>query len=89
MASRLPHGGRNGRLRATIKGKLLENETLVEQAVSNSEQQFALGDFKDIMMDTIIDGQESHNKIAGQLLQDERIFAAIQGMMAKMVWMQF
>ena len=73
----------------TIKGKLLENETLAEQGRSNSEQQFALGDFKDIMMDIIIDGQESHNKIAGQLLQDERIFAAMQGMMAKMVWKQF
>ena len=70
----------------TIKGKLLESETLAEQAVSNTERQFAMGDFKDIMMDIIIDGQENHNKIAGQLLSDERIFAAMQGMMAKMVF---
>ncbi|ABM39988.1 type I restriction endonuclease subunit R [Polaromonas naphthalenivorans] len=70
----------------TIKGKLLESETLAEQAVSNTEQQFGMGDFKDIMMDIIIDGQESHNKIAGQLLQDDRTFAIMQGMLAKMVF---
>jgi len=70
----------------TIKGKLLESETLAEQAESNTEQQFGMGDFKDIMMDIIIDGQESHNKIAGQLLQDDRTFAIMQGMLAKMVF---
>ena len=73
----------------TIKGKLLENETLKEQAANNSEQQFAMGDFKDILTDIVIDGQEAHNNIAAQLLKDERIFAAMQGMLAKMVWQQF
>lgn len=56
------------------------------QARSNTEQKFGMSDFKDIMMDIIIDGQESHNKIAGQLLQDERTFAIMQGMLAKMVF---
>jgi type I restriction enzyme R subunit len=73
----------------TIKGKVMENETLREQAAHNSEQQFAMGDFKDILTDIVIDGQEAHNSIAGQLLKDERIFAAMQGMLAKMVWQQF
>lgn len=73
----------------TIKGKLLESETLKEQAASNSEQQFAMGDFKDILTDIVIDGQEAHNNIAAQLLKDERIFTAMQGMLAKMVWQQF
>jgi len=73
----------------TIKGKLLENETLKEQAASNSEQQFAMGDFKDILTDIIIDGQEAHNAIAAQFLKDERIFAAMQGMLAKMVFQSF
>jgi type I restriction enzyme R subunit len=48
-----------------------------------------MGDFKDVMMDIIIDGQDGHNKIATQLLSDERIFAAMQGMMAKMVFEGF
>lgn len=29
-----------------IKGKLLESETLKEQAANNSEQQLAMGDFR-------------------------------------------
>ena len=35
------------------------------------------------------EGQDAHNSIAGQLLKDERIFTAMQGMLAKMVWQQF
>ncbi|OYY94438.1 MAG: hypothetical protein B7Y41_06275 [Hydrogenophilales bacterium 28-61-23] len=73
----------------TIKGKLLENTALAEQAENNSETQFTLGDFKDILTDIIIEGQEGHNKIADQLLKDDRIFAAMQGMLAKMVYQSF
>jgi type I restriction enzyme R subunit len=73
----------------TIKGKLLESEKLAEQAASNSEEQFAMGDFKDVLTDIIIEGQESHNKIAEQLLKDERVFAAMCGMMAKMAYSSF
>jgi len=73
----------------TIKGKLLESEPLKEQAANNSEQQFAMGDFKDVLTDIVIEGQDAHNNIAAQLLKDERIFAAMQGMLAKMVWQQF
>lgn len=73
----------------TIKGKLLESEKLAEQAASNNEQQFAMGDFKDILTDLVIDGQNGHNKIADQLLKDERIFTAVQGMLASMVYNAF
>ncbi len=70
----------------TIKGKLMESEKLREQAASNSEAQFAMGDFKDVLTDIIIDGQEAHNIIADQLLKDERVFAAMQAMMASAVY---
>lgn len=73
----------------TIKGKLMENHKLAEQAANNTEQQFAMGDFKDILTDIIIDGQDGHNTIADQLLKDERIFTAMQGMLAKMVYDTF
>lgn len=73
----------------TIKGKLLENETLAEQAANNTEQQFAMGDFKDILTDIVIEGQDAHNNIADQLLKDDRIFAAMQGVLAKMVYEAF
>lgn len=73
----------------TIKGKLLENETLAAQAANNTEQQFELGDFKGILTDMVIEGQESHNNIADQLLNDDRVFAVMQGMLAKMVYQAF
>ncbi|MFB0936143.1 MAG: hypothetical protein QMB52_10245 [Propionivibrio sp.] len=73
----------------TIKGKLLESEILAEQAENNTEQQFIMGDFKDVLTDIIIDGQDAHNNIADQLLKDDRIFAAMQGMLAKMVYQAF
>jgi type I restriction enzyme, R subunit len=73
----------------TAKGKLLENTTLKEQAISNTEHQFAMGDFKDIMTDIIIEGKESHNKIAEQLLKDERIFMAMQSILSKSVYEDF
>lgn len=68
---------------------MLESEELAQQAANNTEQQFALGDFKNAFTDVVINGQEAHNSIAEQLLKDERIFAAMQGMLAKMVWQQF
>jgi type I restriction enzyme R subunit len=70
----------------TIKGKLMENETLQEQAAHNTEEQFEMGDFKDVLTDIIIEGQNGHNKIADQLLKDERVFTAMQGLLAKMVY---
>ena len=73
----------------TIKGKLLESETLAEQAASNTEEQFVLGDFKNILTDIVLDGQDGHNRIADQLLKDERTFAAMQGMLARLVYAAF
>ena len=73
----------------TLSGKLLENETLAQQAKANSEEQFGLGDFKTIMTDVVLDSQDAHNSIANQLLTDERIFTAMQGMLAKMVYRAF
>lgn len=73
----------------TMKGKLLENEKLADQAASNSEEQFALGDFRDILTDIVIEGQEAHNAIADQLLKDKRVFEAMQGMLARMVYQAY
>ncbi len=73
----------------TLKGKLLENEDLAAQAANNSEAQFALGTFKEAMTDAVIDSQESHNKIADQMLKDERVFTAMMGVLAKQVYKAF
>ena len=73
----------------TMESQLLENEELAYQAGSNSEEQFMLGDFKEIFSNTIIDSLDAQNSIAKQLLSDERIFAAMQGMMATAVYKAF
>lgn len=73
----------------TIHGKLMEDQTLAEQAANNTEEQFRMGDFKDRLTDIILNGQDGHNSIASQLLKDERVFAAMQGMLAKMVYQAF
>jgi type I restriction enzyme R subunit len=70
----------------TWEGRLMADEKLAQQAKCNSEEQFALGDFKSAFMDVVIESQDAQNAIAEQMLKDQRIFAAIQGMLAKMVW---
>lgn len=71
------------------QGRLAENEKLAAQARNNSEEQFAMGDFKDAFTDIVIEAQDAHNNIAEQLLKDERIFGVMQKMVAKMVWKGF
>lgn len=66
----------------TLCGMLLENETLAQQAEANTEEHFALGDFKNIVSDVVLDWQHAHNSSAHELLTEERIFAAMQGMLA-------
>ena len=74
---------------AAWQGHLMANGSLVEQAKNNSEEQFSMGDFKDAFMDVVIDAKDASSSIADQLLKDERIFGAMQQMLAKMVWQQF
>ena len=71
------------------QGHLATNESIAEQARNNSEEQFAMGDFKDVLTGIVIDAQDAQNNIADQLLKDERIFGVMQRMLAKMVWQQF
>ncbi|MBS7455718.1 type I restriction endonuclease subunit R [Coralloluteibacterium stylophorae] len=57
-----------------LKGKLLENEILVQQAGSNSKEQFANSpDLKDALMQAIIDAFEAHTTMSGQALGSERV----------------
>lgn len=71
------------------EGHLAKNEKLANQARNNTEEQFAMGDFKDAFTDIVIEAQDAHNQIAEQLLKDQRIFGVMQKMVAKMVWQKF
>ncbi len=57
-----------------IKGKLLENETLVQQAASNSKEQFANSpDLKDALLHAIMDALDAHTSMSTQALGSERV----------------
>ncbi|WCM93161.1 DEAD/DEAH box helicase family protein [Acidovorax sp. NCPPB 2350] len=57
-----------------LKGKLLENETLMQQAASNSKEQFANSpDLTKALMDAIIDAFEAHQVMSSQALESERV----------------
>jgi type I restriction enzyme R subunit len=71
------------------QGRLMADESLAAQAKNNSEDQFAMGGFKDAFMDVVIDAQDAQNNIADQMLKDPRIFGVVQNMLAKMVWKGF
>lgn len=57
-----------------LKGKLLENETLMRQAASNSKEQFANSpDLKDAVMYAIMDALDAHQTMSTQALGSERV----------------
>lgn len=57
-----------------LKGKLLENETLMQQAASNSKEQFASSpDLSKALSDAIMDAFEAHQAMSSQALGSERV----------------
>jgi type I restriction enzyme R subunit len=57
-----------------LKGKLLENPTLVQQAVSNNKEQFSNSpDLSDALMHAIMDALEAHQAMSSQALESEQI----------------
>lgn len=57
-----------------LKGKLLENALLMQQAASNSKEQFANSpDLKDALLHAIIDAFDAHTTMSKQALDSERV----------------
>lgn len=57
-----------------LKSKLLENETLVQQAASNSKEQFANSpDLKDALLHAVMDALDAHTTMSTQALGSERV----------------
>lgn len=57
-----------------LKGKLLENQTLVQQAASNSKEQFANSpDLKDALLHAIMEALDAHTTMSTQALGSERV----------------
>jgi type I restriction enzyme R subunit len=61
-----------------LKGKMLENSTLVRQAVSNSKTQFNNSpDLNKALIDALMDAQEVHQNMSNQALNSEKIRAGL------------
>ena len=62
-----------------LKGKLLESETLVQQARSNTKEQFATSpDLANALMNAIIDACAAHGAMSKQALDSERVRRGLQ-----------
>ncbi len=57
-----------------LKGKLLQSETLVQQATNNSKEQFANSpDLKDAILDAIMDAFAAHETMSKQALDSDKV----------------
>ncbi|MBB6598802.1 DEAD/DEAH box helicase family protein [Luteimonas sp. MC1825] len=57
-----------------IKGKLLENETLLQQAADNSKEQFADSpDLKAALLNAVMDALDAHTTMSSQALASEKV----------------
>jgi type I restriction enzyme R subunit len=57
-----------------LKGKLLENDTLVQQAANNSKEQFANSpDLSQAIVFAIMDALEAHSTMSSQALNSQKI----------------
>lgn len=72
-----------------VRDKMLENETLEKQAKSNTKDQFALGDFRKVMMDNVMEGLDSYTSMATQVLNEERIREGFANILLEMVYRGF
>jgi type I restriction enzyme R subunit len=69
-----------------IKGKMLENEKLAQQATRNSKEQFALGDFQHVLMDNVIEGIDRYQAMAGQVMGNPNVQKAFGDIMLDLVY---
>jgi len=61
-------------INGVIKGKLLENQTLKDQAANNSKEQFSNSpDLAKALLDAIMDAYEAHTTMSAQALNSERV----------------
>jgi type I restriction enzyme, R subunit len=72
-----------------VKDKMLENDILAQQAATNSKEQFALGDFQNVMMDAVIEGLDNYQSMAGQVLGNEQVQKGFAELLLELVYKGF
>jgi type I restriction enzyme, R subunit len=56
-----------------IAGKMMESDTLAQQAAQNTKQQFGMGDFNTVLMDAVIDGLDNYKSMAEQVMESDKV----------------
>ena len=70
----LTEGDKLSYVNGVIKGKMMENETLRQQAANNSKEQFAQSpDLSKALLDAIIDAYAAHESMSKQALNSEKV----------------
>ncbi len=69
-----------------IRDKMLEHPALAQQAQHNSKEQFALGDFHRVMMETVVDGLGNYQSMAGQVLGNKRVRDGLASLLLDIVY---
>lgn len=65
-----------------LKAKMMESETLVRQARTNSKQQFANSpDLGQALVDAIIDAYAAHSEMSRQALNDEAVRRGLEDLL--------
>ncbi len=69
-----------------VVGKLMENDTLASQAQHNTKEQFALGAFDQVFLDTIIEGLDHYQAMASQVLSNDAVKARFSTLVRDVVY---
>ena len=70
----LTDGDKLSYVTGAIKTKMMENETLRQQANNNSKEQFSQSpDLRKALMDAIIDAMSAHESMSKQALNSEKV----------------
>jgi len=56
-----------------IAGKMMEDETLAQQATQNTKEQFEGGHFKKALMDAVVEGFDNYKSMAEQVMASDRV----------------
>lgn len=67
----------------------MENESLAQQAASNSKDQFSQGDIKDAVVDAVIEHMEVNSSMANQVLNNQQTLEGFMRLMVDLVYEGF
>ena len=72
-----------------VSGRMLQNPDLAQQAASNSKEQFAMGDYPKVFMDTLVDALDGYQGVVEQVLAQEGTRAGFERLVLELVYRGF